>query len=297
MRLILNPIVCILIAFSISITAQSPDIKELMINSGDVELFVRVAGEISSDNVLLGVHGGPGGSCDYMLNLEQLCSDNCTVVNYDQRGSGKSGTPFESYSLDKFAQDIEAIRTELDINKFSLFGHSWGGVVSLYYAAKYPEHVDKIILMGSGPTNKSIVDKAQQNVGIRAAELMEKNIIPAELPEDPLAKLKAVMPVYYSDPNYDAPYEVKNMYYKPEVSSKIINDLGTWNFDDKVAKLEHKVLILWGEDDPFGTEMGKYNYNQLKSADVSFELLKNCGHYWHECEEHTMKLLKTFLVN
>lgn len=297
MRRIFNKIVFILLAFTVTITSQSNDVKEIMLNSGDVDLYVRIAGNSNSDHVLLGVHGGPGGSCDYMLDLEELCGDKCTVVNFDQRGSGKSGIPSGKYSLDKFAEDIEAIRKELGVNKINLFGHSWGGVVSLFYAAAYPGNVDKIVLMGSGPANHEVIGMAQEKIGERIKKLIDQGIITSELPDDPLLKLKAIMPAYYSDPGFEAPYEVSNMYYSPESATQIMRDLGEWSFDEKVSGLENEVLVLWGEDDPFGMEMGRYNYDLLKSADAKFELLENCGHYWHEQEEKTMRLLKDFLKN
>ncbi len=280
-----------------SIIAKNVKVTELTVNTGDVDLYVRVAGDLKSDNVLFGIHGGPGGSCDYMLDLEQLCSNKCTVVNFDQRGAGKSGEPKEAYSLDKFADDIEAVRNELGLEKISLFGHSWGGMVALYYAVRYPDNVNRVITMGGVPVNYEVLNKGEQMLGQKAELLIERNIIPAELPKDPVEMLKVIMPVYFSDPEFNAPYEVKNLYFNPAVAQKVMSTVGGWNFDDDARKLTNKVLMLWGEDDPFGLEMGEYNKKVFTSADVKFVLLKNCGHYWHEQEEETLNLLKGFLDN
>ena len=69
---------------------------------------------------------------------------------FDQRGSGQS-RPFatiESNTTKLLISDIEALRQHLGINKFILFGGSWGSTLALAYAIAYPEHVQSLILRG-----------------------------------------------------------------------------------------------------------------------------------------------------
>ena len=94
---------------------------------------------------------------DYMLNLEKLAGPDLAVVTYDQRGVGRSSSPPadpSSYTLEKYAEDLEAVREALGADSVHLFGHSWGGIVALRYATLYPEQVRSIILMGSGPPTR-----------------------------------------------------------------------------------------------------------------------------------------------
>lgn len=58
-------------------------------NDSGVALYVRVAGNLASGNVLIAIHGGLGMTSDYMLSLEELAGPNLAVVTYDQRGVGR----------------------------------------------------------------------------------------------------------------------------------------------------------------------------------------------------------------
>jgi pimeloyl-ACP methyl ester carboxylesterase len=51
----------------------------------------------------------------------------------------------------------------------------------------------------------------------------------------------------------------------------------------QVRNINRPVLLLWGEDDPFGLSMAESIQSALSSAVVDFTLLESCGHYWHEC--------------
>lgn len=111
-------------------------------------LYVEECGNPDGVPVLF-VHGGPGGGC-----TEQ---DRCffdpeiyRIVLFDQRGSGRS-TPHaclvenDTHSL---VADIEALRVYLDIDRWVLFGGSWGSSLSLIYAQTWPERVLGLILRG-----------------------------------------------------------------------------------------------------------------------------------------------------
>ena len=72
------------------------------------------------------------------------------VVLFDQRGCGQS-RPYSSLdenNTDMLIGDMEALRQSLDINKFLLFGGSWGSTLALAYSIAYPEHVSGLILRG-----------------------------------------------------------------------------------------------------------------------------------------------------
>ncbi|MCI5106965.1 MAG: prolyl aminopeptidase [Pseudomonadales bacterium] len=116
--------------------------------SGQHELYVDEAGNPQGLPVLF-VHGGPGAACDassrrfYDPTLYR-------IVTFDQRGCGRS-TPhceLENNTSADLIEDIEAIRKHLDVDKWVLFGGSWGSTLSLLYAQAYPERVDAMILRG-----------------------------------------------------------------------------------------------------------------------------------------------------
>jgi proline iminopeptidase len=86
---------------------------------------------------LIAIHGGPGGSHDYLLPLTAL-SEERTVVLYDQLDCGESDKPNDhrNWTLDRFVAEVDALRTALGIDRCILLGHSWGGLVAVEYAAR-----------------------------------------------------------------------------------------------------------------------------------------------------------------
>lgn len=112
------------------------------------ELYVDESGTPDGLPVLF-VHGGPGAGCD----AASRCWFDPTVyriVTFDQRGCGRS-TPHASLECNTtwdLVADMERIREHLGIDKWVLFGGSWGSTLSLAYAQTYPERVHALILRG-----------------------------------------------------------------------------------------------------------------------------------------------------
>ncbi|WP_342415792.1 alpha/beta hydrolase [Paenibacillus sp. FSL R10-2782] len=73
----------------------------------------------------------------------------------DHRGFVKPSRALEpeDYTLDKAIDDIEAARQSLNLEDFIILGHSGHAFMALEYARKYPEHVQKVVLLNSAPTN------------------------------------------------------------------------------------------------------------------------------------------------
>lgn len=98
---------------------------------------------------ILFIHGGPGGGIDEK-SRRFFDPKYYRVILFDQRGCGKS-TPSaeikENTTWD-LVKDIEKLREHLKIEKWILFGGSWGSTLSLIYAINYPEKVEKMILRG-----------------------------------------------------------------------------------------------------------------------------------------------------
>ncbi len=65
---------------------------------------------------------------------------------------------------------------------------------------------------------------------------------------------------------------------------------------EQVARLDHRVLILWGEADPFGINWAEATKSALSSAEVEFVVISQCGHLgWLECPDAFFGPLRAFL--
>lgn len=107
-------------------------------------------------NPVVFLHGGPGGGTD----PKDRCFFNpqkYRIVLFDQRGSGKS-TPsacIEENTTWDLVRDIEKIREHLGIEKWHVFGGSWGSSLSLAYAQSHPNCVKSLVLRGIFTLRKS----------------------------------------------------------------------------------------------------------------------------------------------
>jgi pimeloyl-ACP methyl ester carboxylesterase/DNA-binding CsgD family transcriptional regulator len=72
-----------------------------------------------------------------------------TYIRYDQRGCGLSDVAPASLSLEAWIADLEAVANALGLKQFALFGMSQGGAIAIAYAARHPERVSHLVLLGT----------------------------------------------------------------------------------------------------------------------------------------------------
>ena len=93
------------------------------------------------------LHGGPGGGCS-ATSRRFFDPSHYRIILFDQRGCGRS-TPtgsLESNTTAHLIDDIERLRRFLNIERWLLFGGSWGATLALVYAQQYPQHVSAMVL-------------------------------------------------------------------------------------------------------------------------------------------------------
>src|ERR1700730_16758872 len=93
---------------------------------------------------VLTLHGGPGCTHEYFECFEDfLPQEGIEFYYYDQLGSAYSDQPDDTslWTVDRFREEVEQVRAALGLERFHLFGHSWGGMLGIEYALKYPAHL------------------------------------------------------------------------------------------------------------------------------------------------------------
>lgn len=105
------------------------------------------------------LHGGPGAGC--RPNMRRFWNpDVYRIILFDQRGAGRS-TPHASLDHNTtwdLVNDIEILRVALQIDKWQVFGGSWGSTLALAYSQSHPERVTEIILRGVFMLRKKEID-------------------------------------------------------------------------------------------------------------------------------------------
>ena len=127
------------------------------------DLYYEESGNPKGKPVVF-LHGGPGGGTDAKMR-RFFNPKRYRIVLFDQRGCGKS-TPSANLTDNTtwhLVADIEALREKLGIDKWQVFGGSWGSTLALAYAQKHPERCTEIVLRGIFLVRRSELEWFYQN--------------------------------------------------------------------------------------------------------------------------------------
>jgi proline iminopeptidase len=121
-----------------------------MLDVGDGHsLYWELSGNPDGKPIVF-LHGGPGGGSS-PEHRRQFNPEKYKILVFDQRGCGKS-TPYASLEANTtwhLVEDIEKLRTEVSkVDKWQVFGGSWGSTLALAYAEKYPDRTTELVLRG-----------------------------------------------------------------------------------------------------------------------------------------------------
>ncbi len=129
----------------------------LEVGSGH-QLYYEECGNPSGRPVVF-LHGGPGGGCT--PGMRRFWNpETYRIILFDQRGSGKSKphASLENNTTWNLVDDIEVLRAALQIDRWQVFGGSWGSTLALAYCQSHPDHVTEIILRGIFMLRKKEID-------------------------------------------------------------------------------------------------------------------------------------------
>ena len=127
----------------------SAGVHEVSLNG--VRHWYKVAGRSSaSAPPVVFLHGGPGGNTHtFEATAGPHLERSLRMVYFEQRGSGRSERPSSGdYAIGTLVEDLEALRAHLGVPKISIITHSFGTVIGLAYAARYPERVARMVVAG-----------------------------------------------------------------------------------------------------------------------------------------------------
>ncbi len=126
------------------------DLRTGFVNVLGYRLFVRSFGPGSGAPTVLGLHGGPGASHDYLLPLADLVRYGYRVVLFDQLGCGASEIPDDPslFTLEHHVEETEGVRAALGLGRVHLLGSSYGGLLALAVALARPGSLRSVTTVG-----------------------------------------------------------------------------------------------------------------------------------------------------
>ncbi len=224
---------------------------------------VRVAGlELACSEAghggrpLLLAHGYTGSKEDFAQWIEPLAEHGWHVVVPDHRGHGDSHKPTgeEHYSLDLLASDLLELASSLGWDRFTLLGHSMGGMVAQLVAIQAPERLDALVLMDTGHGPLHTIDAELAALGIEAARTDGMDLI-ADVLADSDGPLTTVASIAFAaaNPEWTAFTDRRLRAVSPQMYAALLAEMLA--AEDRLAMLadmQVPTLVLVGEqDEPF----------------------------------------------
>ena len=277
-------------------------------------MFYKVVG--SGSDVLVVVHGGPGNSLTSIEPDLAPLAKNRTVIYYDQRGNGRSDLIKDEKKLavNKHIEDLEAVRQFFKLDKMTLLGNSWGGMLIGFYAA-HPDRIERMILHSPGEPTRGFaveqVEEIQQRIDQRLNAEQKKrfrfvsdyqNWVKASDPRAVCREFyQLLLSVYVSKPESVALLK-GDVYsgsddavrYQQFVNVQIMNSLGDWNLLPSLVAVKAPVLVIHGAADPIPIESSEAWASAMPNARLL--IVNGAGHIPQvEQPEIFFKAVETFL--
>jgi len=242
--------------------------------------WYRVAGDLaSSATPLLALHGGPGSTHHYFAPLEGLAAER-PVVLYDQIGCGGSDRPQDiEWSVAVFREEVDAVRSQLGLDRIHLLGTSWGGMLALEHVLSGAEGIVGLILSS---TLASVDQWAAEQRRLRDAlppdvvEVFEHHER-AGTYDDP--EYEQAMEAYFDRHFYRGPkpraelermnagkaVDVYNAMQGPNEWT-VTGALRGWDVRDRLAEIDVPTLVIRGRHDMSTDPISATLVNGIKGA-------------------------------
>lgn len=294
----------LLVAVSNMASAQG---EERLLRVNGTEINVRIIGKGSP---IMVVHGGPGLNHSYFLPHFKKLASKHRLIFIDQRACGQSSGSLDSaqMSLDWFVKDMEAIRKELKLGKVSVLAHSWGGLLGMLYASRYPESIRSLIISNSVSPKVGEYDK-QTNQIVNSRYSKEDSTLRAQtlkskaFKEGDLEAYGLLFKVSFKQSFFNRSYiDSLNLALPPDFVQKrkvlffMSKELSDYNFYPELNKIKCRTLIIHGDFDAIPIELAQNINKSIHASTLS--VIKDAGHFpFIEQKISFFKVVEDFLAN
>jgi proline iminopeptidase len=297
-----NIIIPVLLLLALSVQAA---LKTDSVKNGNVYIYYQVQGKGEPVYVLA---GGPGLTPYYMQPVVDELSKTNQCVLIHQRGTGLSKfIPTASVKyIDQFCEDIHLVRQQLGHKQITLLGHSWGGMLAMNMATKYPREIKKLILVSSGGYNLNFLGYFKDNIFSKLS-LSDQQIVAAQaqLGADvtsdkklsELALLKIMTTGYFYQKQIAGKIEMKQGDINQQSSAEVWKSLSEsrWDLGGILSELRVPTLVVQGRQDPMDLQTA--NTIKVKIHESRLEVIEACGHFpWLEQPKVFFEILSPFLA-
>lgn len=283
---------------------QAPTVEEGQAEINGIQIHYRTVGSGPATFVL---SGGPGDALETMRPFEVL-ADEYKLILYDQRAACRSTGDADTANqgMDNFVEDLEALRLRFASGKINIIGGSWGCMVAMHYAFKYPQNVNHLVLTSTMGISKDYFPFYRANIAanrttedsLAIEEIAATEEFARQVPETVERLWRHYFRAYCYEPAYadsinlwyrDTTYEKVEGRY-----SKLWQFFGTYDLTDSLKLITCPTLILYGDYDPTPFDYVEPIHEGIEGSKlVRFE---KAGHWlWVEAADRVMPVVRDFL--
>jgi len=281
----------------------------------NVKIFYKIEGRGSE--TLVAVHGGPGNSLESIRADFEPLAKGRRVIYYDQRGQGRSELLSDGTKLgyEQHVADLEALRVHFKLDRMTLIGNSWGGLLISLYAVAHPDHVERMVLDSAAPPLKGFIDDMDDEISRR----MKKIYKPEQLArnsaigrpdawvkaQDPVATCRefymTVLRAYTYSQTLEGNFKgdvcaggPESVRQQPITRAHVWRSLGDYNLMPKLGVVKAPVLVIHGAADVIplkSSEFWAFGYPNARLL-----MIEKAGHISQvEAPEIFFPAIETFL--
>ena len=260
------------------------------------EVFYRLVGDFKEDSIpLVILHGGPGGNFSSYEVLYKLADKGIHLLLYNQHGSYKSTIYNEKdydelFTIESYMEELEAILAYLNIKKYHLLGHSWGGMLALQYILdKKDKNMQSLILFSTLPSSKLWGIENLRLIRYYPKKTREEIIKNKDDGSYTSLLLKRGIKKFMKEHNGDKSRRVyinkekkvkflgksyQHMWGKSEIVSD--GTLKDWDVTDRLKEIKIRTLIISGQEDESTPYINKVMNDEIPNS--KWVLLRDSQH-------------------
>jgi proline iminopeptidase len=250
----------------------------MIVSAKGAELFCSTRGSGPACLVPSGI-----GTRPYELQTSRL-SERFQLVYVDLRGSGQSTGEPADLTFDVLAEDLEAVRLALGVERIAVLGHSILGMLAIEYGRRCPDTVSHVITAGAPPhgdmarVSIQVASFFEEDASEERKRLLRDNLA-ALSPDASLRQfLLAQGPMRFFDPGFDASEHLAAAVSKPQLLGHVMSTLAAgWDVTADPGSLRVPLLLAHGRYD-YVVPWVLWDGIPATLPDATFELFEKSGH-------------------
>ena len=276
--------------------AETLPVSEGRIPFGGAETWYRIVGDDERPGALplLLLHGGPGGTHDYMEPMAELARSGRRVIFYDQLGCGNSPHPSDpdKWTVQLFLDEVAAVRDALGLGRIHLLGQSWGGMLAFEYMLTRPDGIASLIICDSLSSVPLWIAEADRLRTLLPEGVQETLLAHERAGTTASDEYQAACDVYSDEhvcrvrpyPDYVArsfdqlPNEVYLTMWGPS-EFFCTGSLREWDVTTRLGEIDEPTLIVSGRYDESTPLVSRTLHQGIKGSE--WEVLENSSHVPH----------------